>query len=752
MFKTSFKSDNAPVQDVGQTSLIDEPKNQSNKKFGTFGGVFTPSILTILGAIMYLRQGWVVGNAGLGGAIAIILIANVITISTGLSISSVATNIRVRAGGAFSIISQSLGLEVGGSVSVPFYIAQAISVAFYIFAFSEGWLSIFPDHPPIIVILTSFLVAFVIAYISANLAIRAQYFILAIIAASLVSVFLGSFSAFGGSGFTQEPQLFGSFRDGNFLIIFAIYFPAVTGILAGVNMSGDLKDPRTSIPAGTMSAILVSAVVYIALAYWFSRIATPEELMSGKLVIVERSACGPIVQAGILAATFSSALTSLLGAPRLLQAIALHNVLPRSERFARLSASGEPRQAMLITGAIALIAIIFGLASGGGSGGLDVIAPLMTMFFLITYTVLIAVVLIEQTLGLISFRPLFRVPILVPLIGLIGCIFAMFLINPSFSLVAIVVIIGLYSYLVKRRLNSPWSDVRSGLFISLAEWTAKRTSGLPTNQERAWKPDLLFPVRSTDEFLGQYRFLQSLAFPHGSIRILAIYPTGQLSNIAGMSNAVRTLTNAGVFSRVAPVETDDFQNGLKIGLDILRSVFFRPNGLFMAIDSHSDEKEIAQIIQDARKSGVGTLLLAQHPVVLFGREKTINVWIRNPNPEWEKTVSLSNIDLAVLLAYQIRRNWQGTINLISIVAEQDQKAEAEQGLLEIVSLTRLPSGTRITVGVDNMADYLKKAPQADLNIMGVPEPFRLDWIRQVVDSTHTSCLFVRDSGLESALA
>lgn len=736
-----------------ESSVTEPQKRVADTKFGTFGGVFTPTILTILGAIMYLRQGWVVGNAGLGGAIAIVLIANVITICTGLSISSIATNIRVRAGGAFSIISQSLGLEVGGSVSVPFYIAQAISVAFYIFAFSEGWLSIFPNHPPILVIMVSFLIAFVIAYISANTAVKAQYFILVIIVASLVSVFLGSFSAFGGPGFTQEPQWVGSFKDGNFLTIFAIYFPAVTGILAGVNMSGDLKDPRNSIPKGTMSAILVSGVIYLALTYWFSRIATPEELMSGSLIIVERAAYGPIILAGILAATFSSALTSLLGAPRLLQAIALHNVLPRSERFAELSESGEPRQAMLVTGVIALIAIGFGLMSGGGSGGLDVIAPLMTMFFLVTYGVLNAVVLIEQTLGLISFRPLFRVSFVIPLVGLIGCIFAMFLINPAFSLVAIVVIIGLYGYLVRRRLNSPWSDVRSGLFVSVAEWTAKRTSNLPTNQERAWKPDLLVPVRSTDQFVGQYRILQALAHPRGSVRILAIYPTGQLSNITGMSNAARSLTNAGVFSRVAPVETDDFRIGLKIGLDILKSVFFRPNGLFMSVNSLSNEQEINHILQDARKSGVGTLLLWQHPIVQFGREKIINVWIQNPNTDWENSMNLNNIDLALLLAYQIRRNWQGTINLISVVSDQETKAEAEYGLREIITLTRLPNSTAIHVGVDdNVIDYLKKAPQADLNILGVREPLTNDWMKQVVDNTRTTCLFIRDSGLESALA
>ncbi|MCB0036753.1 MAG: hypothetical protein KDE51_22130, partial [Anaerolineales bacterium] len=158
-------------------------------QFGTFDGVFLPTLLTILGAVMYLRTGWVVGNAGLGGALLIIGLSNLITICTGLSISSVATNIRVGAGGAFSIISQSLGLEVGGSVNLPFYVAQAISAAFYIFAFSEGWLRIFPNHSAALVTFITFGICFGIAFFSVNLAARIRYPILFIVTFSLLSVF-----------------------------------------------------------------------------------------------------------------------------------------------------------------------------------------------------------------------------------------------------------------------------------------------------------------------------------------------------------------------------------------------------------------------------------------------------------------------------------------------------------------------------------------------------------------------------------
>ena len=100
----------------------------ASKKFGTFEGVFTPTILTILGAIMYLRLGWVVGNAGFGGALVIILLAKLVTVTTGLAIASMASNIKIGPGGSYAIISRSLGLEIGGAVGIPLYLSQALVV------------------------------------------------------------------------------------------------------------------------------------------------------------------------------------------------------------------------------------------------------------------------------------------------------------------------------------------------------------------------------------------------------------------------------------------------------------------------------------------------------------------------------------------------------------------------------------------------------------------------------------------------
>ena len=326
----------------------------SSKKLNTFGGVFTPDVLTILGVIMYLRLGWVVGNAGLLGAILIILLAKTITIATGLSMSSMTTNIKIGVGGAYSIISKSLGLEAGGSIGIPFYISQALSSALYIAGFTAGWLLIFPTHSPVLISLSAWMVLLIISYASTLFAIRIQYIIIIIIALSLLSIFLAP------TEFGQGIQFVGNFEDASFWEVFAVFFPAVTGIMAGANLSGDLKNHRKAIPQGTLSAIFVTMIIYIGLAYMLSIIASPEELRNNEMIMVERANWGFIVTLGILAATFSSALGGMVGAPRILEALVLNHTIPFSKFFIIKSKSGEPRNAIIFTALVILLPLLLG--------------------------------------------------------------------------------------------------------------------------------------------------------------------------------------------------------------------------------------------------------------------------------------------------------------------------------------------------------------------------------------------------------
>ncbi|MFH1765932.1 MAG: amino acid permease, partial [Gemmatimonadota bacterium] len=517
-------------------SLSSTPEDTTDtpKLFGTFGGVFTPTLLTSLGVIMYLRLPWVVGNAGLVGAFLVVGLAIGITAATGLSLSSIATNTRIGTGGPYAIISKALGYEIGGSVGLPLYLSQALAVAMYIFGFREGWLWVFPTHPALLVDLGIFVVILTIAYLSADLAFRVQYLVLAVIGLSLVAI-LGNVSIWQSpleiAAFGDYP---GSPEDGfsgtGYWGVFAVFFPAATGILAGANMSGELRNPRVSIPSGTLGAIAVSSVIYLALAVWAAKAAPPEDLVSNYTIMIDRSLWGPIVVAGLLGATFSSALTSLVGAPRILRALGRDRLLPAGTWVAKTS-KGEPRRAMIVTGSIVLLALM--------TRDLNVIAPLITMFFLITYAVINIVMLAEASLGLMSFRPTLEVPRIVPLLGALGCIFAMFIVNPTFSLVAVAVVIGIYLWILWQGSTPRTGTVRSGIFVAFAEWAAGKVMELELSSSRAWKPSLLVPVRDPTTLRGEFRLLVDLTFPEGSIKVLGI---ATHETVEDLSPRVRDLT------------------------------------------------------------------------------------------------------------------------------------------------------------------------------------------------------------------
>ena len=258
--------------------------NAKEKKsgLGMFGGVYTPSILTILGVIMYLRFGWVVGNAGLLGTLAIVTLANVITFLTALSICAIATDKVVRVGGAYYMISRSLGLETGGAVGIPLYFAQAFSVALYTIGFAESVVRVFPNLNQLYVALIVTILVGILAITSASIAIKAQYFIMAAIVLSLLSFFFGKPMAEVG-----DVALWGSSAETPipFWTVFAVFFPAVTGIMSGVNMSGDLKDPVKSIPFGTLATVATGYRIYMVIPLFLFERGDTASLVNDPLVM-----------------------------------------------------------------------------------------------------------------------------------------------------------------------------------------------------------------------------------------------------------------------------------------------------------------------------------------------------------------------------------------------------------------------------------------------------------------------------------
>ena len=355
---------------AAQSTTASTSDEGSKGRFGTFAGVFTPNVLTILGLILFLRTGWVVGQAGLIGAISIVLLSNAITLLTGLSLSAIATSMHVRTGGNYYLISRSLGLEIGGAIGIPLYLSQAISVAFYLIGFTEALQSL-PYFQPVDarLITTALVLIFgIIAYVGADFALRIQYVVLAALVAALISFFLGGWDWF------VTPTLTANYTPNqSFWTVFAVFFPAVTGITVGASMSGDLKNPSKSIPQGTLASILVTSMIYLAAVVWLSLHGTPRELITNNLIMQDIARWPVLVLIGVWAATLSSALGSVIAAPRVLQALAFDGIVPR-KLGATLGSPTEPRMAVLLTVGIAIGVVWL--------GDLNYVAPVISMFFL----------------------------------------------------------------------------------------------------------------------------------------------------------------------------------------------------------------------------------------------------------------------------------------------------------------------------------------------------------------------------------
>ena len=697
-------------------------------------------------------MGWVVGNAGLLGTWLIIIVSFLITLCTALSMSAITTNIRIGAGGAYAIISQALGLEVGGSLGIPRYISQGLAVTMYIFGFREGWLGIFPYHDPFLVDIAVFLFLFSIAYISANLAIKTQYVIMVVIVLSIVSIVIAAYNgsmqiptseALSWGSFKGSPE--NNFKGSDFWMVFAVFFPAATGIMAGANMSGELKDPKTSIPVGTLWALGVSFIIYMALAYWLARTATEEELLTNYNIIIEKAYVGPLIIAGVLGATFSSALASIVGSSRILFAMGEHQVLPYSKFLAGQSANGQPRNAMIVTGVLIFATMLL--------RNINAVAPLVTLFFLVTYAMINIVVIIEQRLGLISYRPLFKVNKWVPWFGLISSVLAMFIINPMISLITIMIVFVVYWYLSRQNLETPFEDVRSGLFVSFAEWAAKHTWGMKSMQQRAWKPNLMVPVRDVVGAKGNFQFLRNIAKPKGSIKLLGIEPFSENSTLVKeLDDLSESFRNKGVFSSWTVINTDEFAKGVNYGNQALKGAFFRPNIIFLNLQDHDDfETEIRPVIRESIRLEIGVLLFSAHVTARLGQRNTINVWVRDRKDNWSLGWDIGNLDLSTLIAYKLKKNWDAKIRLITVIDDENERENATKFLESLITLARLPQ-TLTEVHVGDFRTIVNNAPSADINIFGMEENLSYDFVKEMTICTNSSCLFVKDSGHESILA
>ena len=308
------------------------------KGFGTLPVFFT-AISTILGAILFLRFGMAVGYIGFWGVILVILIGHMVTIPTALALSELATNRRVEGGGEYFIISRSFGLNIGSTIGISLFFSQAISVAFYIIAFTEAfapffdyvrerWDMILPRQ--VISLPAMCLLTLLILKRGASMGVKTLYIVVAILFASLTLFFLGQTDFVPQQGIWSIGK--GTYDLSRFFVVFAIVFPAFTGMTAGVGLSGDLRRPSRSIPLGTTLATISGMVIYLFITWKLYVSASPDDLKTDQLIMSKIALYGAvIIPVGLAASTISSAIGSVMVAPRTLLPVRFSDLV--TERF-----------------------------------------------------------------------------------------------------------------------------------------------------------------------------------------------------------------------------------------------------------------------------------------------------------------------------------------------------------------------------------------------------------------------------------
>lgn len=687
--------------------------NNTKRRFGTLGGVFVPNVLTILGIILFLRTGWVVGNAGLTNALIIIVLANAITFITGLSLSAITTNIEVKAGGAYYMISRSLGTEIGGSIGVPLYLSQAVSVAFYLIGFSEAFSVLIPWIPPVITASLMCILFAGIAYHGAQFAIKIQYVILTILGFAILSFFLGK--SWIPVTITHKPMYLPGY---NFWSVFAIFFPAVTGIMAGAAMSGDLKDPSKSIPKGTLLAIGITFVIYIFTAIHLAKNVPVFLLKNSNSVMIDFSRIPFFVYLGVFAATLSSALASIIGAPRTLRALALDKIVPRA--LARqLGSETEPRAGVIATFIIAESVIL--------AGNLNLVAPVITMFFLNTYGMTNFAAGFENLIGSPSYRPKFKVNWVVSLLGAFGCYFAMFLINSFATIIAIIISYGIFILLTRRSLNQTWGDVRSGLWFWLSRFSLLRLEEYKWHPKN-WKPNIMAFIGNPQNrpYLADFIRWLSKGKSINTLTQLLIGDPHELGGKDGMK--AKSLKNLKRFIKEAKLQAfaqsqvaDSFESGAIAAAQAHGMGAFRPNViLFGWSESHKGGVTLMKIMNRLYDLNKSVFILKLDHKKIFGSKKTIDIW-------WGG--SGGNGDMMLLIAHllSLHSEWKGSkIRVISVIDDPDGVDDAKKNIDSLLQKARfqkeavvLPKETKNQEFKNLVHKYSKNT---DLTIIGLGLP------------------------------
>lgn len=696
--------------------------------FGT-APVFLASICTILGAIMFLRFGYAVGNLGIQGALAVVVLGHMVTIPTALAIAEIATNRKVEGGGEYFIISRSFGVTIGAAIGLSLYLSQAISVAFYMIAFAESFAFIGPQFTELtglpfdlryVSVPGTLLLLLLMVTRGADLGVKALWVVFGVLVAALALFFLGEPLPPDAGVIAPFAKAEGS---DPFFIVFAIVFPAFTGMTAGVGLSGDLANPRKSIPLGTLSATIVGILIYVAIMFKLAFSAPPEVLANDMLVMQRIALWGPIIPIGLACATVSSALGSIMVAPRTLQALARDEAIPAAGAN-RWLAKGrgeaqEPIQATIVTGVLALGVVL--------AGDVNLVARVVSMFFMVTYGTLCAISFLEHFAANPSYRPSFRSKWFVSLFGAITCVFMMFQMDPVIALVAIIIMFALYRFLRARHggTQGDLAAIFSGVLGQATRFAHLQLQQTPDAADRNWRPSVIMVSEHSFDRRSPMMLMEWLCMRHGFGTSLHL--------VKGLLNADKhaesvelrdRLIEAGAARSSAlyldTIVSPSMRSAVAQALQLPGISGFPNNSLLCAFATDDPDEVVKECIDNSALAAaceMNTFVL-RHSDRFFGNRKDVHIWVT-----WN---DFSNANLMVLLAYILlgHGDWKGAeINIFAAVP-RDSVEEDTARLHGLVTAGRLPISLKNLeiIPTDSQGTFkelvAERSTSADLVIMG----------------------------------
>ena len=696
-------------------------------KFGT-APVFLTAISTILGAIMFLRFGYSVGQVGVYGTIAIVLIGHLVTIPTAMALAEIATNQKVEGGGEYFIISRSFGLTIGAAIGIALYLSQAISVAFYLIAFTEAFEPLLPfinEYLPfainktVIGIISILLLSWLMLTKGASSGMTLLYVVVAILAVSLVMFFAGGPT----DGFTT-PDTFRWIDDkSDFFKIFAIVFPAFTGMTAGVGLSGDLKDPKKSIPVGTLAATVIGMVIYVIIAFKLGSSASAEQLgnLDNQLIMADIAIWWPIIPIGLAAATISSALGSVMVAPRTLNAISLDRIIPMpllNRWLGKVKRSNnEPVNASLVTCVIAFFFVLV--------GDVNAVAEVISMFFMVTYGSICLISLFENFASNPGYRPSFKSKWYISLLGAVMCIGLMFKINTVYAIAAIILMTTIYLILNAYNKKGDMAAIFSGVIFQVSRNLQVFLQKRKANADDAWRPSVVAISKDSFDRFSSFDLLRWISHKIGFGTYIH-HIDGYLSTEtmqqaeADQERLVKMtqISSSSVF--VDTMVNPKYMHSISQVLQLPGISGQENNMILFEFNKHKEDgcKEIVDHIGLAKAVDFDICVLASSEKD-FGFNNEIHLWITSSDYQ--------NANLMIYIAYIIlgHPDWSsgGQIKLFAVYPEEEAVAQRNK-LLDMISSGRLPiSANNIEIipkaeGMTNKEVINHRSRDADLTIVG----------------------------------